>query len=291
MDCAPFLLVVVGVEWADIIAIFINKIYSANIGLFSSILVSKYPRNRPVSLKFNRLRRLVTDASLLVDGGLIVVGQGRLHWANQEITCFESQAGQAGVRRHLFKHVLGGPLEVNAIVADLLTPHWHLAKSEVAVRGSWYPSRQECVYSCILRLEYTSQLFLDPRGFLFRPLKIPIPEVSIALQQLFQLAISQCQAAEIVLLILLKQALAILLIVQVGANFGFEAIKLYVDVTQIRENICLQRSEVHDWLLRLRNDSLWDGSRFIHHKFIMLLSQREHLSWRVVRQWLDHVLC
>ena len=89
-------------------------------------------------------------------------------------------------------------------------------------------------------------MFLDPRGFLFRPLKIPIPEVGIALQQLFQLAISQCQAAEIVLLILLKQALTILLVVQVGANFGFEAIELYVDVTQIRENICLQRSEVHD---------------------------------------------
>ena len=41
------------------------------------------------------------------------------------------------------------------------------------------------------------------------PLKILIPEMSVALQQLFHLPATKLQAAEIVLLILLKQALVI----------------------------------------------------------------------------------
>ena len=96
--------------------------------------------------------------------------------------------------------------------------------------------------------------------------------MSVALQQLFQLPATKLQAAEIVLLILLKQALAIVLTVNVAQNFVFQGIKLLVDVTHVRENIRLQRREVHDTLLGLGDDLLWDNGRFVKHEFFMLLS-------------------
>ena len=96
--------------------------------------------------------------------------------------------------------------------------------------------------------------------------------MSVSLQQLFQLPATKLQAAEIVLLILLKQALAIVLTVHVVQNFVFQGIELLIDVTHVSENIRLQWREVHDTLLGLGDDLLWDNGRFVEHEFFMLLS-------------------